>query len=289
MSGTSQDRSFVRQIAEGVFPHGYTVRVMATFRGYCDESEETNSEIVVVAGLIAPTARWERFETDWKLVLASYGIDYFHAVEFYHSDGPWKRGTQWDAESYRASFIAKLLSVVQALETKPDVAVVSLVWKKDYKLIFPKHDIVKMSVGTAYTVGCTGCWWLGAKWMEEQVKSEKICFFFDDGHEHIGDAAVAYQKAKNYPPYAERYKMGGIIFTNDKDFVPLQAADLLAYGVMRNMRARGYPLDANPIIRDFTGNQFPHNVLIANGDYLRTIRREHVRLLRQRGRKGVVD
>jgi hypothetical protein len=148
---------------------------------------------------------------------------------------------------------------------------------------------VKASVGTPYTIGCSGCWWLGAQWADENLKSEKICFFFDEGHPNMCEAAEAYDKAKTYPIHAERYKMGGLTFANDRDSIPLQAADLLAYGIMKNLKGRGHPFDVDPIIRDLTGNKFPHKVLIANADYLRSIRREHVRLLRERGRKGVED
>ncbi len=56
---------------------------MAVYRGYCDESEEPSSQILVVAGLIAPANRWESLETNWRLVLAHNKVAYFHSVEFY--------------------------------------------------------------------------------------------------------------------------------------------------------------------------------------------------------------
>ena len=198
------------------------------FRAYCDESgKEESSQVLVVAGLLAPTARWESFETNWKLVLAHNNARYFHASEFYNRRDEFRLGTKWDSENARESFVRELLSVLQANETRPDVALISLVWKDAYKETFPKSDIVKQSVGTPYTVACTGCWWLGGKWAEEHLKSEKIAFVFDEGNEHARDALSAYVKAKSYQPFEERYKLGGVTFGDDQDLIALQAADLL--------------------------------------------------------------
>jgi uncharacterized membrane protein YfbV (UPF0208 family) len=287
---SEQQGSFVRWIAEAIWHRDFMDRTMIPFTGYCDESEQPpRCRFLIAAGLIAPTNRWIQFEYNWKLVLAHYNVDYFHAIEFYNNKGPWRRGTEWDDDNYRARFLAELFNVVQSTEFKPDVAIVSLVWKEAYKAIFPRHDIVKQSAGTAYTLACTGCWWLGSKWADENHKTEKIHFFFDEGNQHVGEAAVAYQKTKSYPPYETRFNLGGLTFANDKDFIPLQAADLLAYGVIKNLSGRAYAFDVGPIIKDFTGGHFPYMVLVQDEDYLRTIRREHVRQLRERGRKGVVD
>ena len=141
---SEQQGSFVRWIAEAIWHRDFMDRTMIPFTGYCDESEDQpRSRYLIAAGLIAPTNRWIQFEYNWKLVLAKYKIDYFHAIEFYNNKGPWRRGTEWDDDNYRARFLAELLSVVQSTECKPDVVIVSLVWKEAYKAIFPKHDIVK--------------------------------------------------------------------------------------------------------------------------------------------------
>ena len=226
-------------------------------------------------GLIGPAARWERFEHNWKIALAHNGVDYFHAAEFYNHSGPWKPDSKWDSQQRCDAFIADLFSIVRASESRPDEAVLSLVWKEAYKRVFPNPDAVKRTVGTAYTVACTGCWWLGGKWAKEHLKSEDIHFFFDKEHEHAGDALAAYTKAKNYAPLRKRHRLGGLTFIDDERCVPLQAANLLAYGVMKNLSSRGNPLDVDPVIRDFTCNLFKHTVLIANESYLQKMRTEH--------------
>jgi len=109
---------------------------MAVYRGYCDESEELSSDVIIVAGLVAPTNRWESFEANWRIALAYHKVAYFHGLEFYNRKGPWAFGTEWDNENKRGLFIRDLIAVVQARETKPNIAVISIVSKSDYRRRF---------------------------------------------------------------------------------------------------------------------------------------------------------
>jgi hypothetical protein len=47
-----------------------------------DEAGGIKDSFTVVCGFGSTAAKWERFEIDWKLFLASYKIDYFHMMEF---------------------------------------------------------------------------------------------------------------------------------------------------------------------------------------------------------------
>ncbi len=190
-----------------------------------------------------------------------------------------------DDEANRNRFVIDLLAVVWANESRPNVAVISILSKPIYKEVFPKHDIVKMSVGTAYTIACTGCCWLSAKWTDEALKSEKIAVIFDEGNAHAADFLAAYQKSKKHPLLAEWYNLGGLTFDDDKEFVPLQAADLLCYGVMKGATERKQLSDVDSLIREYTSNRIPYKVVVFGSESLRQMRAEHVRQLRERGKK----
>lgn len=60
---------------------------------YLDEAGGADEGFTVVCGWISTAAKWECFEVDWKLLLASNNLHYFHMKEFSQSTGPfgkWK-------------------------------------------------------------------------------------------------------------------------------------------------------------------------------------------------------
>jgi hypothetical protein len=255
---------------------------MVVLKGYCDESgTEKDAKILVVAGLLGSATRWERFETDWKLVLASNHLDYFRAQEFYKRKEQFALGTDWDSRHKRERLIQQLLQVIQSRETAPSVALVSLVYLVDHRRIFGKDRVPS----TAYTVGCSGCWLLGSKWAEEQNHKEEIAFFFDIGHKHAGHALRSYQQAQQYAPFRQQYRLGGLTFEDDRKLVPLQAADLLAYGMTQSLRMRANWRDVDPTIKGYVGKSTKYMVFVAEGQLLQGIHDEHIRQRLERGKK----
>ena len=63
---------------------------------------------VTVLGYIAGADIWEAFETDWQRVLGEYGIDMFHAREFFPSRKPYRT---WSRVK-RNDFLIDLLDVI---------------------------------------------------------------------------------------------------------------------------------------------------------------------------------
>src|SRR5215831_19098427 len=59
---------------------------MLSYATYLDASRDP-SGIVVVGGYFAPVYCWEKFEIDWRLVLAQFDVPYFHMKEFIYSVG----------------------------------------------------------------------------------------------------------------------------------------------------------------------------------------------------------
>lgn len=51
---------------------------------------------------LATLEQWENFVIDWRLLLASYNLPYFHMNEFAHSEGPFKswRGLEYQREKF---------------------------------------------------------------------------------------------------------------------------------------------------------------------------------------------
>jgi len=66
----------------------------------------------VVEGYLATVAQWERFDVDWKLLLAKEGLPYFHMKEFVACRGAFKTG--WDNEPPRARILSQLCEIIAA-------------------------------------------------------------------------------------------------------------------------------------------------------------------------------
>lgn len=78
---------------------------------YLDEAGGEADTSTVVAGFVSTVALWEQFEIDWKLMLSSYKVPYFHMKEFSQSTGPFKK---WKgAESIRRRFLADAVSIIR--------------------------------------------------------------------------------------------------------------------------------------------------------------------------------
>jgi hypothetical protein len=274
------DQSYIRWLSFVLFPHWAEERVMVGLKGYCDESgQDGQSRVLVVAGVLSPSNRWERFESEWKLVLASEHLDYFHAYDFYQRKPPFRLGTDWDSKTKRDHLIDNLISIVQSHVA---VALVSLVYLEDYKQTFPVSDRIKNKVGTAYTnAGITSIVMAG-RWADEKhYPREPIAFFFDSGHEHALDFLAAHRRARQFPEVREMRRLGGLTFDDDRRVVPIQAADLLAYAITlklnENKRASlhsDWEL-ANTTIQLFTGPYGAYRMCWIDGYALKDIRAIH--------------
>jgi hypothetical protein len=79
---------------------------MSVCSSYFDESTSETSPILVVARFLS--THWGLFETEWKEVLAEFGISAFHMQQLAHRNGEFE-GMK---ESKRRTLLAKLLTIV---------------------------------------------------------------------------------------------------------------------------------------------------------------------------------
>jgi hypothetical protein len=85
----------------------------ACFDCSVDDPNRVRQPITLVAGFIATVEHWERWESDWKLVLAHFNAPYFHMKEFFDSKKGAFTEKKWRGESYRNHFIEKLSDVTR--------------------------------------------------------------------------------------------------------------------------------------------------------------------------------
>src|SRR5208282_3753475 len=99
---------------------------LAMMTCYFDDAGGKDHGFIVVAGYVASVQRWQQFEYDWKIFLASHNLPYLHMKTFAHSKKPYthlkgQEGTRakilGDAASIIASTAEQGFSVSLSYET----------------------------------------------------------------------------------------------------------------------------------------------------------------------------
>lgn len=215
-------------------------KVFAMLTAYVDDSgTHEKSPNCVIGGYWGGAKEWSQFEAQWKRVLASEGIEEFHANEFWprfngQRIGPYKG---WSDERHR-SFIDRLLTIIESRKVYPFVSgVLNGEWQNRlpvFKRVFsamenrniPEDDLksVFLPIQIAFSQPARYC-----------KDGKRMHFVFDDAPRsaHIAKIyATLKQEAKESDDFY-RFRWGDLTFADSKQAIPLQAADLLVYEAHR--------------------------------------------------------
>lgn len=86
----------------------------ACFDCSTDEAMNIPRPATLVAGFATSLEKWERWEVDWKLVLAEFNAPYFHMKEFFGTRKGAFAEPRWRSEKYRNKFIGALSEVTSS-------------------------------------------------------------------------------------------------------------------------------------------------------------------------------
>jgi Protein of unknown function (DUF3800) len=235
---------------------------MANLRVYFDESynHRTDKEpdaplVYTVAGYMAAVGLWNGFEVEWAEALDDANIPFFHMSEFENRLGPFK---VWSNEK-RIDFLRRLHEIINKYVFKGFATSVIL---SDYESLTEEQ---KFAFGEPHICGMINCMKHISKLcddfdtidlidyvFEESVYNGKINKLFGD----LPDSDIA------------GYRIASITFES-KNCPPLQAADILAYEVTKEI-----------VRQKTTGNKRPTrksimNLAIKGLDELHYMEREH--------------
>ncbi|MBI4281890.1 MAG: DUF3800 domain-containing protein [Chloroflexi bacterium] len=206
------------------------------YAGYFDESgTNPESKAVCVAGFISNVPRWDAFSLEWEKALIDFGLmeypGYFHMTDFESPlSAPYNK---WSRE-LRQTRLNTLLEIIKK-HTLGSVG--CLVPKALFDSVM--SPFAKAFCGGAYGLAATVCARLllptliGVDgWME---------YSFEDGAEGRGELLTFYDKQKAYGRANMRnLRMVGLAFRDKRVYLPLQAADILAYELFREFpRSQG--------------------------------------------------
>jgi Protein of unknown function (DUF3800) len=188
--------------------------LMAMFTVYFDASGSgTQGDALSVAGFIARTDEWLRFEKSWQIVLNAYKVKALHMKEFAPGSGEfasWK-----DDKKRRLEFMQDLINVVG---DKCLNSFVSCIMLAPFRELDKKYCLSEVHKPLA--LAGTTCIDKVVRWAKRnKVADERIAYMFEDGDKDKGDLMRFSEKLFNYVPN----------FLKKHQSVAFQAADLLAY------------------------------------------------------------
>lgn len=193
------------------------IKAFADEAGTHDKTgQHAGAAVPVVAGYYAPVEQWAVFCRDWQRVLDDYRAPYFHHKEFgFHQRlKPKNRFRDWTDKKIRAFYYA--LAMVAASGPVP---IGGMCWAQEHHNRGMTGDPHEIAMKMFFNGFCE------AVNIKTLKNVEKVLFVFDDNEkkEWVQTLWEVYSLFKQRNP-----DFGGLVFADDKDQLPLQAADLYA-------------------------------------------------------------
>jgi hypothetical protein len=188
---------------------------------------ETDTSIMVVAGFVSSAREWKKFSLKWVRRLKRDGLEYMHMKEFAHSTDQFSSGWKGD-EKRRQGLLSDLMTLIkQHAEYKFGV----IVTNETFKNILSPETKQEWDLN-AYSLTGRCCALQVNEWATKRGFKFPIKLIFEMGdpgagkllHRLIEDG---YQ-APAFEPKKDKITSQGIFIPA---FVPLQAADFLAYEI----------------------------------------------------------
>jgi hypothetical protein len=202
------------------------------WQAFIDESgDREHSPVLVLAGWIAPFENWKKFTVDWGDMLTMRpSIEYFKMDEADGADGQFR---DWNPERINER-IARAYRIIEDHVGFQASAIIDIA---AFDRVFPPfvdEKSRKRKFYNPYYVAFQGIISSIARHRYDQGLNEKIDFIFDKREMEKKNIRDAWDLLKERFNEDTKSMMGSDPrFEDDKEFLPLQAADLLAWWIRR--------------------------------------------------------
>ena len=219
--------SHLRALVSGLPGHLRASKVLAFLQAFVDDSAaERGDGRLFMAGYINTVANWERFSDDWNAVLRRQPeIDYLRMTEANALD---KQFRGWSVPT-RDLKLAKLAKVIRRY--KPESFHFSVDRAEYLRRMKP---VAPRGLASAHYAGTFGVVTIVTRFLATTGFKGKVDFIFDEQSGVSADLALFFDfMAKHLPPEARNLIARVPHHGSDKDYLPLQAADMLAWHLRR--------------------------------------------------------
>lgn len=199
---------------------------MSMFAIYCDDSgTDEGNRVASVAGFLGKVARWEAFQKQWGRALKEFGIKTMHRADLESFVGEYKG---WNG-AHRTRFLQRVQPIIREHMTVP---IGSAVIKEDFRKIIPKH--IQEQFEGVYGWCAHDCLVAVSHWYSHRGYRKPIQWVFEAGTIGHGQVDAMFRELNSNPKTRGQYYIKGWSF-QDKSIIPLQAADVLAYEVFKQV------------------------------------------------------
>jgi hypothetical protein len=224
---------------------------MAMLWFYCDESYSSSKpNAYVIAGFIASERVWEKIERAWGRKNDRIGVTRFHASHLNALDNEFEGWTPQRSKRYTKS----LIKILQ--KPKRDLHAASVgILRKDYERIISEDGRKKF--GNPYIVCFKECVTLIAQEMYKGgwEPDDKFSVIFDR-NDFQAEAQEVFFKMKDSTHWPASRHLGTCAPGSAEGYIPLQAADLIAYETFRLLQSK---ISGNEKLRKALGKLLPKN------------------------------
>ncbi len=219
---------YVRALVSGFPSRTWADRKMAVLQAMADDSGKSQDPVFVLAGLVMNADEWIQFTDSWDAILNKVPrIEYFKMNEAHNREEQFAKFSPTERDQ-RVRDFTNLIMIYRPLAIA-DVVPHDL-YKRffagkfgrraDYPYFISAYSLTSMVMRYQILNG----WNLG----------EKTDFIFDEQGKEGDLIKLSWSRAKEFIPPECRPLAGGTpIYQDEKKFLPLQAADLVAWHVRR--------------------------------------------------------
>jgi hypothetical protein len=192
---------------------------------YLDDSgTHGGAEVTAVAGFVSTKLLWDAFRKEWSRVLRKEHIEIFRMSDLENRQGEFEGWSKERTEAFRA----KLFDIIHRRTLVPiGSALVNADWAK----VMPAH--IRAEWGGSYGWCAEDCAHQVYKWAKRTGTPGKFRYIFEKGTVGHGQLGKMFADYANNPKW-EAFRIGGYSF-EEKKLMPLQAADLMAYELYKQM------------------------------------------------------
>jgi hypothetical protein len=219
-----------------LYPFGARERSLAIFHTSMDESsDETKKKVFAVGALIGSDVQWAWLEEQWNRVLVRAGIAYFRTADCTGVDGQFlkfrKDATKQTQEEQASALEIRNELIDIIIDSRLSGIGVAVDMPAFHRIADTPQKLEAFGGDPYYHCYITTMTEIGVL-LKNDLPEDYSAFGFDETEEHRDELIAVYKdfKHKN-PDLASR--MTTLAPFDDRLFIPIQAADIVASAVRR--------------------------------------------------------
>lgn len=202
-----------------------------TLIAYFDDSGTHNdSDVILIAGLVATAEEWSGVGVAWSAVLAEHGVKRFHRFDCEAGVGEFDLWPRARRDLLYHDLRATLSGVLMRSS--------HVIYRRDWnEIVEGQFSDVARTIGSPYRIVLSECIQKTVLWARDaRPADERLIFLFDRRPQNTVHESILGELYAEHPwwkPWIERFN-----FVSGQDHPLLQTADLYAHDLYQNHKAR---------------------------------------------------